>query len=119
MKREPAACKILTNHGHVLRHLHAHPDEPLRKVALAIGVTERAVQIIVADLEAAGYLSRRKVGRQNQYTLETARLLQHPLEQSHSVGSFLNWAHPMESDESDPDRALENWTVGEHGSEVK
>jgi hypothetical protein len=35
----------------------------LRDVAASIGVTERAVQVIVADLENAGYLTRTRVGR--------------------------------------------------------
>ena len=120
MEDGKAPCKLLTNHAHVLLHLHAHPEEPLRKAALAVGVTERAVQLMVADLESAGYLSRRKVGRQNQYTLQVTRPLQHPLESTHNVGEFLSWASAAaEGDETEDDQILENWTVGEHGSEIK
>ncbi|WP_428842069.1 hypothetical protein [Pseudonocardia autotrophica] len=39
----------------------------MRDVATAVGVTERAVQMIVADLEAGGYLARTRIGRRNQY----------------------------------------------------
>ncbi|GAA2439637.1 hypothetical protein GCM10010273_16750 [Streptomyces lavendulocolor] len=42
----------------------------LRDVAAGIGITERAVQIIVADLEAAGYLTRTRVGRRNRCTID-------------------------------------------------
>jgi DNA-binding MarR family transcriptional regulator len=118
MKNEKV-CRLLTNHAQVLLYLHRHPSEPLRKAALAIGVTERSVQVMVADLESAGYLTREKVGRRNQYTLETERALQHSLEAAHTVGGFLSWANPDEPDDHDEDRALQNWTVGEHGSEVK
>ncbi|NBB79261.1 MAG: transcriptional regulator [Verrucomicrobia bacterium] len=119
MEDGKAFCKLLTNHAHVLLYLHAHPEETLRKVALAVGVTERAVQLMVADLEAAGYLSRRKIGRRNQYTLRTERPLQHPMESAHTVGDFLHWANAVDGDASEEDRVLENWTVGEHGSEVR
>ena len=42
---------FLTNHGHVLAVLHAHPQKVLRDVAIEVGITERAVQKIVQDLE--------------------------------------------------------------------
>jgi hypothetical protein len=119
MEYTKAPCKLLTNHAHVLLYLQTHPAEPLRKAALAIGVTERAVQLMVADLEAAGYLSRRKVGRQNQYTLQVDKPLQHPLESAHNVGDFLSWADAAEGNVTEEVRSLLSWKVGEHGSEVE
>jgi len=62
---------------------------PLREVALAVGITERAVQRIVADLEEAGYLVREKRGRQNVYTINRAAKLRHELENKHSIGEIL------------------------------
>ncbi len=119
MKPAKRTCKLFTNHAQVLLYLSAHKEEPLRKVALAIGVTERSVQLMVADLEAAGYLERNKVGRQNRYQISADRPLQHPLEPARSVGELLEWARGAESDLGEYDRALENWTIGEHGSEIK
>ncbi len=45
---------FLTDHACVLTCLAAQPDLRLRDVAGRIGITERAVQRIVTDLEEAG-----------------------------------------------------------------
>lgn len=79
---------FLTNHAHVLLCLAADPDVVLRTVALQVGITERATQLIVADLEAAGYLTRTRVGRRNHYALNPQRALRHPLE-SHATVEVL------------------------------
>lgn len=62
----------------------------LRDVAARIGITERAVQSIVADLEAAGYLTRTRVGRRNRYTIDPTVALRHPSEADHPVGDLLS-----------------------------
>lgn len=61
----------------------------MREVAVAVGITERAVQRIIADLEEAGYLVREKAGRRNSYTLNTGEMLRHELEKNHSIGEIL------------------------------
>lgn len=81
---------FFSNHGHVLIFLAKNPDLPLREVALAVGITERAVQRIVTDLETAGYLTRERQGRRNVYTLNTDRKLRHDLEKDHSIGEILD-----------------------------
>jgi DNA-binding transcriptional ArsR family regulator len=68
MASEPS-WSFLTNHAYVLRCLVTSPEATLREVAELIGITERAVQRIVAELEAAGYLERERDGRRNRYTL--------------------------------------------------
>ncbi|MEV5448130.1 transcriptional regulator, partial [Streptomyces sp. NPDC052644] len=45
---------FLTNHGHVLLAIARNPTARLRDVADEVGVTERAAQAIVADLEGGG-----------------------------------------------------------------
>jgi len=80
---------FFSNHGHVLIFLAQKPDVPLREVASAVGITERAVQRIVADLEAAGYLTRNRDGRRNVYTLNTEQKLRHELERDHSIGEII------------------------------
>lgn len=52
----------------------------MRDLADRVGVTERAVQRIVAELEDAGYLIRRKEGRRNRYEVTASRPLRHPIE---------------------------------------
>jgi len=118
METEEARWNFFTNHAHVLFYLQAYPDQPLRKVALGVGITERAVQRIVAELEEGGYLKRTKVGRQNQYEIHGNAPLRHSLEAHRSVQELLDWQKPAESDPFEVYKALENWTVGEHGSEV-
>ena len=56
----------------------------------AVGITERAAQAIVADLEAAGYLQRERVGRRNQYTVNPAGRFRHPAEADHRIGDLLD-----------------------------
>lgn len=84
-----ARWTFLTNHGHVLLCLARSPELRLRDVAAEVGVTERAVQRIVADLEEGGYLTRRRTGRHNEYEINTSRPLRHTLEAHQSVQSLL------------------------------
>ena len=41
---------FFTNHAHVMVCLVRNPDQPLREVALAVGITERAAHRIVTEL---------------------------------------------------------------------
>ena len=81
---------FLSNHGHVLICLAEDPRTRLRDVAAAVGLTERAVQKIVADLESAGILTRTREGRRNRYHLNIDRPLRHPLEAHCTVGSLID-----------------------------
>ena len=80
---------FLTNHAHVLILLHAEPGLVLREVASQVGITERAVQRIVQDLETEGFLRREKVGRKNQYEVLTKKSLRHPVESHRKIGDLL------------------------------
>jgi len=75
---------FLTNHAHVLLVVRHHPKSRLQDIARAVGVTVRAVQLILADLEEAGYLQRTRVGRRNEYVV-LGGPMRHPLEQGHAV----------------------------------
>jgi predicted ArsR family transcriptional regulator len=80
---------FLSNHGHVLVCLAQNPDARLRDVAQAVGITERAVQKIVSDLEEAGVVMREREGRRNRYWLHMDRPLRHPIESHRTVGALL------------------------------
>lgn len=80
---------FLSNHGHVLVCLARDPEARLRDVAQSVGITERAVQKIVSDLEAGGVVERVRDGRRNRYRLFVDRPLRHPLEAHRTVGSLL------------------------------
>jgi DNA-binding MarR family transcriptional regulator len=60
---------FVTNHAYVLRTLARQPSLTLREVADRIGITERAVQRIVAELEEGGWLQREREGRRNRYLI--------------------------------------------------
>jgi DNA-binding transcriptional ArsR family regulator len=87
----PAARQwtFLSNHGHVLVCLARDPDSRLRDVAALVGITERAVQKILADLDAAGVVERRREGRRNRYRLRTDLPLRHPIEAHCTVAALL------------------------------
>lgn len=80
---------FLSNHSHVLICLAIDPQMRLRDVALKVGITERAVQKIVADLETGGVIERHKVGRRNTYSIDLSRKLRHPVEAHRSIRSLL------------------------------
>lgn len=86
---EAGRWTFLTNHAHVLVCLELEPGLPLRGVAARVGITERAVQRIVAELEAAGVLERHREGRRNEYRLHPGVPLRHPLEAHCTVGDLL------------------------------
>jgi DNA-binding transcriptional ArsR family regulator len=85
----PRHWTFLSNHGHVLVCLARDPEARLRDVALSVGITERAVQKIVSDLEEAGVVERLREGRRNRYRLHPERPLRHPIEAHRSVGALL------------------------------
>jgi DNA-binding MarR family transcriptional regulator len=80
---------FLTNHTHILLCLYRDPESRIRDLADWVGITERMVQKILSELEAAGYISVEKVGRRNRYRLKTKLKLRHPLEAQHSIGEIL------------------------------
>ncbi|WP_336213833.1 helix-turn-helix transcriptional regulator [Nonomuraea sp. LPB2021202275-12-8] len=71
---------FLTNHARVLLAIATDPQLRVRDMAATIGITERAAQGIVTDLEEAGYLKRTRVGRRNHYRIEPDRRLRHHTE---------------------------------------
>lgn len=76
---------FLSNHAHALICLAADEDCRVRDLAARIGITERATQRILADLEAAGYLVRERHGRRNHHRLVLDRPMRHPVEQAHTI----------------------------------
>lgn len=81
---------FLSNHAHVLLLIARDAEIKLRDVALQVGITERAVQRIVTDLETGGYLHRHRNGRRNHYEIEMDKPLRHPIESHTSIGQILD-----------------------------
>ncbi|GMQ93221.1 MAG: hypothetical protein BMS9Abin12_0698 [Acidimicrobiia bacterium] len=81
---------FLTNHARVLILIAGNSDMRLRDVSARIGITERSVQRIVAELEEAGYLTHDRVGRQNRYQVSPTVGLRHPHEEDVQIGLLLD-----------------------------
>ncbi|MCS7276831.1 MAG: helix-turn-helix domain-containing protein [Dehalococcoidia bacterium] len=81
--------RLFSNHGLVLAYILRHPDATLRQMAFAIGLTERAVYQIVADLEQAGIVLKQRQGRRNVYVVDKERLLAHDLLPELALSDFL------------------------------
>ena len=94
-KTAPAPAKtwtFLSNHAHVLICLAVAPELRLREIAARVGITERAVQTILVDLESEGLLTRKREGRCNRYTLHLDQPLRHVVEAHRSVRELIEFA---------------------------
>jgi predicted transcriptional regulator len=85
---------FLSNHGHVLLAIAGDPEVRLRDIAARVGITERAVQLIVADLVEGGYIAREKVGRRNRYTIMGGKQFRHPAEQMAPLDDLIGIFRP-------------------------
>jgi predicted transcriptional regulator len=83
------AWTFLTNHAHVLLCIARAPEILMRDVAGEVGITERAVQKIVSELEESGYLQRKREGRRNRYQVRGDLPLRHPIERHRLVFDLL------------------------------
>ncbi|MDD2598163.1 MAG: helix-turn-helix domain-containing protein [Kiritimatiellae bacterium] len=65
------------------------PDMRIRDLADAVGITQRAVQRIIAELAEERYIDIKRDGRCNKYTMNTAMRLKHPVESHRMVADLL------------------------------
>lgn len=84
-----ASWTFLTNHAHVLIAIAADREARIRDLAVAVGITERAVQRIIRDLADAGYLELSREGRRNSYRVRRRLPLRHALERHNKVDAIL------------------------------
>ena len=83
---------FLTNHAHVLICLAHDPAMRIQDLAERVGITYRAVQRILDELEEAGYISRHRKkddARSNEYRLNTTLALRHPVERHQTVAALV------------------------------
>ena len=84
-----AEWTFLTNHALVLSYIASTLKITARELSQAIGITERAVRKVIADLEADDYISKKKEGRNIRYSVDTEMHLRHHTHQEIAVGDFL------------------------------
>lgn len=94
---------FLTNHAHVLLCIARDPECRIRDVAEQVGITERAVQRIVVELEEAGYLAHARDGRRNRYEIKAQMPLRHRIERHWSVSALIALATKPEAPPPKPD----------------
>src|SRR6058998_3555322 len=80
---------FLTTHTHVLVSIARGHRARIRDIAVEVGVTERAVQLIVSDLVEAGYLTRHRIGRRNFYEVHPQAPMRATGERDIPVGELL------------------------------
>ena len=90
-KREMATTSwtLFTNHGHVLLFLAQNPFGRIRDIASEVGITERAVQRIIVELEADGYLEHIRDGRRNIYKVFSRKPLRHSIEKHRQLHDLI------------------------------
>jgi predicted transcriptional regulator len=80
---------FLTNHAQVLVCIAHDPGVRLRDIGEHVGITERAAHRIVTELTAAGYITRQRNGRRNQYTINAHLPLPDPIAREQNVAGLL------------------------------
>ena len=100
-QRLPDRSTPLTAYGRTPVAIVRDPAARLRDLAV-VGVTERTrtAQVIVVDLQAAGYVTSERIGRRNRYTVDLVHLerpFRHRAQNGLQVGPLLA---PLASAES-------------------
>jgi DNA-binding Lrp family transcriptional regulator len=119
MSIEKSNWNLISNHGLVLICLSNYEGCSMRLIGQMIGITERAVQRIVSDLESSGIIKRERVGRKNSYKINGSVSLRNAVSGYCTIEAFTElFKARMEEAESEMN-ALNHWRIGEHGSEIK
>jgi DNA-binding MarR family transcriptional regulator len=84
-----AEWMFLTNHARVLVFLANHPKITARDLSTMIGITERSVRNIIADLEAEGYIEKLKEGRRLSYKIHPELPFRHSTQKDQSIKKLL------------------------------
>jgi len=80
---------FITNHARVMMVITQDPTVRLRDIASTLDITERAAQRIVTELVDEGYLSRKREGRRNSYTVHPEQPLRAVQAGNTQIGDFI------------------------------
>jgi len=81
--------KFLTNHAMVLNLIAQQPRITAREIAATIGITEKATRNIINDLEADGYITKKREGRRIKYSFDPDMPLRSETQQDKAIGDLL------------------------------
>jgi len=81
--------KFITNHAGVLCLIAQHPRITTREISSTIGITEKTIRSIISDLEAEGYVTKKREGRRIRYRVNSDLSLRHEMQQDKAVGDLL------------------------------
>ena len=81
---------FLSHHAHVLIALDRQADAKIDELAQILGITSRSVVNVLNDLVAGGYLSKTKVGRRNEYSINKSAKLRHATSGDKKVGDLIS-----------------------------
>lgn len=69
---------FITDHGAVFAHIARLKKVRALDIALELGMSERSVRRIIADLAAEGYIEKKKDGKVNRYDINPNLSLRRP-----------------------------------------
>lgn len=81
---------FLTSHAQVLLCISRNARVTAREIAEQVGITERSVQRIIADLEKERYIAKYRDGRNNRYRLNAERPMRHPAQRGTAIRDLLS-----------------------------
>ena len=81
--------KFVTNYALVLCRIAQQPRITIRELSLTIGITEKAIHIIITDLETDGYVTKIREGRRLRYRINPDLCLRDEMLQDKAVGDLL------------------------------
>ena len=80
---------FLTRHAVMLSILAKHPQSTALELAGELGITERAVRKLIAELYETGYIRKKKEGRRVRYSINADQPLRQDTHDEIEVGNLL------------------------------
>lgn len=84
-----ANWSFITNHGAVLAVIAQNQAIKATDIAEKLGITERSVRRIIADLFSGGYINKKYEGGVNHYVINTELTLRRKEQQSVKIKELL------------------------------
>ena len=85
----------METHGVVLFFIASSPDVTIREMSTALGLTERRISQVIRDLSDSEYITVKRVGRRNAYSVNPEANFRHPTLSHIKLGSFMSLLQQM------------------------